>query len=320
MFLSVAIDAPLRRTFDYRCPASIDPKRIRPGTRIWVPFGRRRVVGVLLEYRDQSEVSAAKLKPALELIDSEATFDAALLHLLRWSADYYRHPIGEVFAAALPAALREGTPLQEEEFLWRLTSNGREGGVSSVGARATKQREVLAFLAERDSASLDVLTSAVNMSREVLRQLADRGLIEQFSQPVRAMDAVPTSNTALVLNEHQHEAVERVRATFGSFASHLLYGVTGSGKTEVYLHLIDEVLRRGEQALVLVPEIGLTPQLLNRFQSRFNARIGVMHSGLNESDRLSAWRSAREGTASIIIGDTFCNFCAARPPRTDRRR
>lgn len=308
MFLSVAIDAPLRRTFDYLCPASIDPQRIQPGTRLWVPFGRRRIVGVLLEYRERSDVPAAKLKPAIAPVDFEPTFDAPLLHLLRWSADYYRHPIGEVFATALPSALREGALLNQEESLWRLTPLAREQGSSRISARAKKQLEVLAFLSERDSASLDELLDAVKMSREVLRQMADRGLVEEFSRPVRSIDAIPTSNSALLLNEHQREAVERVRATLGSFASHLLYGVTGSGKTEVYLHLIDEVLRRGEQALVLVPEIGLTPQLLNRFQSRFNARIAVMHSGLNESDRLSAWRSAREGSASIIIGTRSAIF------------
>lgn len=308
MFLSVAIDAPLRRTFDYRCPASIDPKVILPGTRIWVPFGRRRIVGVLLEYRERSDVPAAKLKAAIEAVDSEPTFDPALLGLLRWSADYYRHPVGEVFAAALPGPLREGAPLREEELRWRLTTLGREAGTAIVSARAKKQQEVLKLLAARESASRDELVSAAKVSREVLRQLTDRGLIEEFSQPVHETESLPTTNSALVLNEHQRDAVGRVRASFGNFASHLLYGVTGSGKTEVYLHLIDEILRRGEQALVLVPEIGLTPQLLTRFQSRFNARIAVMHSGLNESERLSAWRSAREASASIIIGTRSAVF------------
>jgi primosomal protein N' (replication factor Y) (superfamily II helicase) len=308
MILAVAIDAPLRRTFDYRCPAAIDPQVVLPGTRILVPFGRRRVVGVLVEYREHSEIPASKLKAAIEAIDSEPTFNAHLLQLLSWSADYYRHPIGEVFAAALPGALRDDTPLHEEELWWRLTRLGRTRGTELVSARATKQRKVLDFLSGVDGAAIEALVSATGTSPEVVRQMAARELIEKFPHTIQRAEVEPTSNDALALNEHQRAAVERVRATFDSFASHLLYGVTGSGKTEVYLHLIQNVLRRDQQALVLVPEIALTPQLLHRFKSRFNTGIAVMHSGLNESERLSAWREAREGSARIVIGTRSAVF------------
>ena len=314
MLLSVAIDAPLRRTFDYQCPPDWDAGSILPGTRILVPFGRRRVVGILLEYLERSEVPAAKLRPAYHAIDAEPTFDAALLQLLRWSADYYRHPLGEVFAAAMPGPIREGVPLREEEWLWRLTSSGRDHGLAAISARAGRQRQVVELLLKRESATFEELAEEAGASREVLRQLSNRGVIERFSRSVQRDPAIPTANTALSLNAHQREAVERVRATLGSFASHLLYGVTGSGKTEVYLHLIEEVLQRGEQSLVMVPEIALTPQLLHRFKSRFNAEIAVMHSGLNETERLSAWRNAREGTAGIVIGTRSAVFAPlARP-------
>ncbi len=314
MLLSVAIDAPLRRTFDYRCPPDWDAGSILPGTRISVPFGRRRIVGILLEYLERSEVPAAKLRPAYHAIDAEPTFDAALLQLLRWSADYYRHPLGEVFAAAMPGPIREGVPLREEEWLWRLTSSGRDHGLAAISARAGRQRQVVELLLKRESATFEELAEEAGASREVLRQLSNRGVIERFSRSVQRDPAIPTANTALSLNAHQREAVERVRATLGSFASHLLYGVTGSGKTEVYLHLIEEVLQRGEQSLVMVPEIALTPQLLHRFKSRFNAEIAVMHSGLNETERLSAWRNAREGTAGIVIGTRSAVFAPlARP-------
>ena len=314
MFLSVAIDTPLRRTFDYRCPASIDPAGVHPGTRIWVPFGRRRLVGILLEYRERSEIPADKLKPAIGVVDSEPTFDPILLQFLRWSADYYRHPIGEVFSAALPSALREGASLREEHTLWRATEKGRSLGTTLLSARARKQRAALQALLEHPSLPTNALLEISSASREVLRQLESQQFIEQFAQPIARVNGAAVTRTPLVLNTHQQDAVERVRATLGSFASHLLYGVTGSGKTEVYLQLIDEVLKRDEQALVLVPEIGLTPQLLNRFRARFATSIAVLHSGLNETERLNAWRSAREGAARIVIGTRSAVFVPlARP-------
>jgi primosomal protein N' (replication factor Y) (superfamily II helicase) len=313
MFLSVAIDAPLRRAFDYRCPAEVAPRAVLPGARLWVPFGRRRIVGVVLEHRDHSDVPAAKLKAAHALIDSEPALDPALLQLVRWAADYYRHPIGEVIAAALPGALREGAPLQQEIFVWRLTSLGREQALTQLQTRAARQRAIVQYLLEHESASAEDLAAA-DGSSDALRKLASRGFIERIALIVAGQAISAHVSSGPELNESQREAVARVAGTLGSFASHLLYGVTGSGKTEVYLRLIEQVLSRGEQALVLVPEIALTPQLLSRFQARFAAPIAVMHSALNETERLAAWRSARDGSSGIVIGTRSAVFAPlARP-------
>lgn len=313
MILSVAIDAPLRRSFDYRCPDGIEPDAIVPGARVWVPFGRRRVVGVVLERRATSDVPAAKLKAAQELIDREPALDAGLLALLRWAADYYRHPIGEVLAAALPGPLREGAPLVAEAFVWQLTARGHERGVDAAPARAVRQRAILHHLLHHGAASTDQLTAAEG-STDALRTLAQRGLVERVPRPPEDIPVPAAAQPGPLPNDMQRAAIDRVASTFGSFASHLLYGVTGSGKTEVYLRLIEQVLARGQQALVLVPEIGLTPQLLNRFQARFAAPIATLHSGLNETERLTAWRSAREGRAAIVIGTRSAVFAPlARP-------
>ncbi|MGH8178637.1 MAG: primosomal protein N' [Steroidobacter sp.] len=313
VILGVAVDAPLRRLFDYRAPA--DASVIQPGQRVWVPFGRRRVVGLVIECREHSDVAAARLRSAFGVVDEAPTFDATLLQLLTWAADYYRHPIGEVIASALPAPLRAGAPWAAEESLWRLTTLGHETALAKLSTRAARLRAVIQFLIRNGEAASTTITAAAQSPLGSLRTLEERGYIERFT---RAPERTP-SNAALVrsgptLNESQQAAFERISGTLGTFASHLLYGVTGSGKTEVYLHSIARVLARGEQALVLVPEIALTPQLIGRFESRFDTLVSAVHSGLTDQERLTAWRRAREGAAQIIIGTRSAVFTPlARP-------
>src|SRR5262245_42411455 len=143
MILGVAIDTPLRRTFDYRPTADADPGELRPGHRVWVPFGRRREIGVIVECRDTSEVPAAKLRTVIAAIDAAPVVDSVLFHLLLWSADYYRHPVGEVIAAALPAPLRTGAPVNEEEIVWRLTELGRDQALVNLPKRALRMRRLI---------------------------------------------------------------------------------------------------------------------------------------------------------------------------------
>jgi primosomal protein N' (replication factor Y) (superfamily II helicase) len=314
MILAIAIDAPLRRTFDYRVPSGVVPETILAGARVWVPFGRRRVVGVVLERREQSDVPASKLKAVYDVIDSEPALDGPLLQLLGWSADYYRHPLGEVIAAALPTALREGAPLKEEQWRWRLTSLGREQGLERVRPSARRQRALVEYLLAREVVAMKELLSATDSNSDALRRLAELGFVEQVSAPEAPELSTSQARGELALNDAQRAALDRVCGTLGAFASHLLYGVTGSGKTEVYLQTIARVLARGEQALVMVPEIGLTPQLLSRFRDRFAAPIAVMHSGLNDSERLAAWRAAREGVARIVIGTRSAVFAPLAQP------
>ena len=305
-YLAVAIDTPLRQVFDYRAPAD---GAAGAGFRVWVPFGRRRVVGVVVEGRDQTDVPPNKLRAALEVIDSEPTFDADLLSLLTWAAEYYRHPIGEVLTSAMPVLLRGGAPLRQEKFLWRLTELGREQALAKLPARSVRLRAIAEYLTKHEQAPASEVLGATESPSSALRNLAERGFVEQFvREQVETVQPVSIVREGPPLNEAQSAAVERIESTLGTFASHLLYGVTGSGKTEVYLHVIAAVLARGQQVLVLVPEIALTPQLISRFRGRFDAPLAVLHSGLNDTERLAAWRDAREGTARIIIGTRSAIF------------
>jgi primosomal protein N' (replication factor Y) len=307
VILGVAIDTPLRRLFDYR--ALSDQPLPALGQRVWVPFGRRRVVGVVIEQRDRSEVPEAKLKQVQGAIDSEPTLDATLLELLRWAAEYYRHPLGEVIATALPVPLRAGAALREDIAAWRLTAAGRQDPLAQLSVRAKHLRAAVQRLLIEDFTE----GAEPAIPREALKNLERRGFAERYvrdATPARVVQRTAGPQ----LNEPQHDAVARIRQSLGRFATWLLHGVTGSGKTEVYLQVIASALAADTQALVLVPEIALTPQLISRFKERFDTSIAVLHSGLNDSERLAAWRAARTGQARIVIGTRSAVFVPlARP-------
>jgi len=315
--LGVAIDAPLRRLFDYRAPPQVDAGKLLPGQRVWVPFGRRKAVGVIMEIRDRSELPEARLKHALALIDAEPVLDATLLDLLRWSAEYYRHPPGEVIAAALPVALRAGADAVATAERWTLSAAARTGQAEPISARASKLREVADFLAAHGPAGAAELGALSTRWRDHLHELEKRGWVICVREDVVA--AMPSNTSAAAesgpeLTPEQQTAVAAIEAARGRFAPFVLHGVTGSGKTEVYLRAIAEVVARGEQALVLVPEISLTPQLVSRFAARFPGPLAVLHSGLTDTDRLLAWRAARAGTAPVVIGTRSAVFAPlARP-------
>lgn len=317
--LAVAIDAPLRRLFDYRAPAPADRSTLRPGQRVWVPFGRRKAVGVIVEVRDRTDIPVARLKSALAVIDDEPILDPVLLELLRWSAEYYRHPPGEVIAAALPVALRTGADAVATAERWTLSAAAHTGAAEPIGARAGKLRAMADWLAAHGAAGAAELGAVSPRWRDHVRELEKRGWVVR----VRA-EAVPVAATTEVLDAaraigpeltpEQSAAVAAIEAAHGSYAPFLLHGVTGSGKTEVYLRAIATVVARGEQALVLVPEISLTPQLVARFAERFPGPLAVLHSGLTDTDRLQAWRAARAGVAPVVIGTRSAVFAPlARP-------
>ncbi len=328
MILKIALDTPLRRVFDYLPPVeppdsqrpgagNLQPgaSSLRPGVRVRVPFGRRRIVGVLVATAAGSALEPAKLKRALEILDEVPVFDAVTFELLLWAADYYHHPLGEVLAAALPVSLREGeaaTPDAVER--WRLTAAGRLVLENEGARRAPRRRALLARLAA-GSALAENLGPGAGVQ---LRALADRGWAE--AERVAAAPArVEPRLSDVVLTDAQVEVLRAISGSLGRFAAYLLYGVTGSGKTEVYLQAIAAALAQDEsssapgQALVLVPEIALTPQLVERFERRFGARgagrgIVVLHSGLAPAQRREAWRAAHSGQARIVIGTRSAVF------------
>ena len=311
MILQIALDTPLRRVFDYLPPATFTGLWAegggapRLGVRVRVPFGRQQLIGILVGVASDSAIEPTKLKSALDILDEQPVVDPVTFGLLRWAADYYHHPLGEVFAAALPVSLRAGQPALKKNEWWSLSAAGRME-VSKHGARrAPRQRALLDWLAQRGPVTIDDLDQGFKPAQ--LRTLAARGWVtlENVVPDLAAMELRPSE---VELTQPQAECVEAVVASLSTFAVHLLYGVTGSGKTEVYLRVIAAAIAKGGQALVLVPEIALTPQLVDRFRRRFSTGVVAMHSGLSGLERRDAWRAAHGGQARIIIGTRSAVF------------
>jgi primosomal protein N' (replication factor Y) (superfamily II helicase) len=313
MFFQIAIDTPLRRVFDYLPPIQPngEPAKAPPlGVRVRVPFGRQRLIGILVGIVTHSAVASTKLRAVTEILDERPVYDAVTFDLLRWAAEYYHHPVGEVYAAALPINLRSGQAAADTTEVWAVTPLGRAELAHPSSRRAPRQRALLAWLAERTSASATEAAALFDIQH--LRALLERGWASRENVPSTIPVAEATGARAahlrLQLTGAQHTAVNSILATLHKFAAHLLYGVTGSGKTEVYLRIIEAAIAEGGQALVLVPEIALTPQLVKRFRDYFTAGVEVVHSALSDAERRDAWRAAHSGTAKIIIGTRSAIF------------
>jgi primosomal protein N' (replication factor Y) len=298
-YLRVALDTPLRHAFDYLPP--LDGVPVPVGARVVVPFGRQRRVGVVVEVAAHSAVPGARLKRITTVLDAEPALDSHALALVQFAADYYQHPVGEVVASALPAALRAGRALTAVETRFRLTDAARAPGIR-LGPR---QRAVIEHLASQAQAGTATLTAA---ERASLGALLRRGLVERYAMRRGSPRACGPAAAGPPLTPAQSAAVEAIAARARGFAAVLLAGVTGSGKTEVYLRLIEGVLAAGRRALVLVPEIGLTPQAIERFERRLGVRLSVLHSGLTDVERLEHWRAAREGAAPVVLGTRSAVF------------
>jgi primosomal protein N' (replication factor Y) len=308
--LRIALDTPLRRLFDYLPPDDSPAPRI--GARVRVPFGRQRLVGVVCGYADKSELPRDKLKQVLETLDAEPVLDERVMELAEWAAQYYHHPLGEVLSAALPKLARNGAAAQATTERWYATAQGAAALAEESLARAPRQRELLELLAADDGISADALAEKFPDWRTPMRALATRGyassadVIEPLPAPASAGELVRASGPPL--SDEQATAVKAIDAAHGRFAPFLLYGITGSGKTEVYLHAVEHALRAERRALVLVPEIGLTPQLVGRFRERFAVPVAVLHSALTDLERLAAWRHCVSGEARVVLGTRSAVF------------
>lgn len=313
--LRLALPSPLRRLFDYLPPRGLDPCRLQPGVRLRVPFGRREIVGVLVELADSSQVPEDKLRPALAVLDREPPMPAHLLELCRWTAQYYQHSLGDTLSWALPNLLRQGEPAEARVQRFWLAVPGARLDDPRL-ARAPRQRQALQTLQQHPHGVLHELLSQLDINKDSLDLLVEKGLatLESRRHVPAEHHGGWLAQAELPLNAEQRAACEAVRAGFGAFHSYLLAGVTGSGKTEVYLQLIHQVLEAGKQALVLIPEINLGPQTLSRFERRFNARIALLHSALTDRERLDAWLAARDGEADIVIGTRSALFTPLKNP------
>ena len=310
--LRVAVPAPLYSCFDYLPPAETEPSALTPGVRVLVPFGRGERCGVLLEVVAESQLELSRLKPALAVLDAEPLLGLDDIELLLWAAEYYHHPIGEVMASALPVRLRKGKGLATSGVPgWRLSAIGREVDPQTI-KRAPRQAQILALLqrqAEVDLSQAEIYLYAGGECRSVLLALEKRGWLERcevkdISEPPAPYRAEPAKQ----LNRGQQAAVDVVQESGKGFQPFLLDGVTGSGKTEVYLTLVEQALAAGRQVLILAPEIGLTPQLLQRFQERIASPIALMHSALSDLEREHAWMAASRGEAEVVIGTRSAVF------------
>jgi primosomal protein N' (replication factor Y) len=306
----VALPVPLARTFDYLIPIGM---QVAAGCRVTVPFGKREAVGIVVAVSEKSELPLSDLKPVIDVLDGASLFPASLWRVLLWAKDYYHHPIGDVLFHALPILLRQGKPAHHAPlWYWFATEEGKAVDLNSL-KRAPKQQQALAAVRQKDIWRHQV--ADLDISEPGLQALRAKGLCDLKSAAPAAADwrdNYSVTGERLRLNTEQATAVGAIHSAADHFSAWLLAGITGSGKTEVYLSVLENVLAQGKQALVLVPEIGLTPQTIARFRERFNAPVEVLHSGLNDSERLAVWLKARSGEAAIVIGtrsSLFTPFC-----------
>jgi primosomal protein N' (replication factor Y) len=311
----VALDVPLRRIFDYRVPEGAAAPL--PGTRVRVPFGRQSLIGLVLEQAADSAVPAAKLKPLGEVLDTVPVPGGPVLDLVRWASDYYHHPIGEVLASALPKALRTGASPVALVALWRPTPAGQAALSMGRPTRSRSQRRLLELLIEHEPLRESRLAQLLARWRPAATALLKQGWALRETVSAQSLADGATARAAAGLDAaaagpnptaEQAQAVAAISAALGGFATFVLHGLTGSGKTEVYLQVIQKVLAQGRRALVLVPEIGLTPQLVQRFAERLSVPLAVLHSALSDSERLDAWRAAADGSARIVVGTRSAVF------------
>ncbi len=308
--IRVALDVPLSTLFDYAVEENTE---IKIGQRVLVPFGRKQMLGVAMEWAEQSGLAANRIKPVSKVLDDVTPLPQELLTLLRFCSDYYHHPLGMTVLSALPARMRAFEPVTLKQSLdYTLSAAGQALDVATLPKRRVVQQRILQALrqAPLNGAQLRNLSPSAPAA---LKALLEAGWVETCMPLPRATHQF---NDAHALTDEQQQAKDAVaqQAGYGCF---LLHGITGSGKTEVYVHLMHAMLqscpeqgrRGGGQVLLLVPEINLTPQLENYFRSRFpDVELASLHSGLADGERAQNWLKAQSGEARIVIGTRLAVF------------
>lgn len=294
LILQVAVPCPLRQTFDY-LPNEVE-RDWQPGLRVKVPFGSRKLIGFVVKVTEQSDTK--KLKKVIECLDDNPILPLSLFKLILWTSQYYHHPIGDCFQVALPRKILSGEHWELAlETHWSLLST--EGSQAGLGS---KQQAILDFLNQQSHAICQTeLLSHFGSCQDVLKRLAKRQLIQSEKRLTLPVSSEPLSPLKK-LNSEQSHTVETIFNNRSSFSTSLLKGVTGSGKTEVYIHLAASMIAAGQQVLILIPEIGLTTQFVQRFKQHLSASIVVFHSAMSEGERHQSWLLAQQGHADIVIG------------------
>jgi primosomal protein N' (replication factor Y) len=306
----VALDVPLRRTFDYGTGAAGD---LKVGERVLVPFGKRHLVGVVVELGASCDIPRDRLKDVSRVLRDAPPLTDEDLQLIRFASDYYHYPLGQAIMSALPQRLKRVAPPSSRdsgrELRYSITEDGLRAGVDALPLRASAKRKLLAALQE-GSAGIRELRALSATASAAMKDFVARGWVRVSSaveeEPAH-VPARPSNDT--VLRSAQTRAVETIARRLGGFYAALLLGVTGSGKTEVYLRLAEQVVSGGGQVLMLVPEIALTPQLEGLVRARFpHAPVVTLHSGLNETERVRNWLAAQAGRARLLLGTRLAVF------------
>ncbi len=313
----VALDVPLPTLFDYIVEQNTE---VMSGQRVLVPFGRKQVLGVAMERVEHSDLSADRIKSVTKILDDVPPLPQELLTLLRFCSDYYHHPLGMTVLSALPTRLRAVEPITLKQSLdYTLSESGRALDVLTLPKRRVVQQRILQALREAPMSGAQLRNLSAS-APAALKALMEAGWVEcvarkggplSNSPPLAGERTNEKGNFLLgahALTDEQQLAVDAVVKQAG-FACFLLYGITGSGKTETYVHLMHEMLQRGGQVLLLVPEINLTPQLENYFRSRFpDVELVSLHSGLADGERAQNWLKAQSGEAGIVLGTRLAVF------------
>ena len=292
----IALNRPLRRLFDYSIPEGMS---LEPGQRVRIPFGQQQTTGLVVETGVEPP-EGIRLKPVISPLETWPALPRETFRLLSWASDYYQHPLGECLFTALPPALRRGRPAEEKTIPWWQAC----GTSSALPASAHKQKALLDWLNMQPTGASGPEITRAGFSQSQIKALAGKELIRPIAPaPAGQARKAPEAGTpTLQLSPAQEEAARQLPTPMQGFNTALLYGITGSGKTEIYLHYLKQNLGQEQQALILVPEINLTPQTVARFRRYFGERILAWHSALNDSERLSTWLKVRNGEPVILIG------------------
>jgi primosomal protein N' (replication factor Y) len=320
LYLQVAVPVPMRQLFTYKLPANLQSPSIHCGERVVVPFAGRNLVAVVLTVSEHCEFDHNKVKDVISRQQDKYIFADTELKFLQQCANYYHHPIGDVISQALPVLLRQVESVDIKKIeVWQACANSQDQCNNEVALpyiltklekRSPKQAQLYKIIHQHQGITWAELR-ALDYTKTQLNALVDKQLIvakELIPQAFTWQEKLLNQDDKHSLSVEQALVVSSVTQKISEYSCHLLEGITGSGKTEVYLQIMESVLAQSKQVLVLVPEIGLTPQTLSRFEKRFNLPIYLHHSALNNSERLQTWLAAKQGSAAIIIGTRSAIF------------
>ena len=313
-FIKVALPVPMRTLFDYKVPKALALRHeLKPGMRIKVPFGKSNRLGVIIALSETSDWDPEQVKPFTSLVDEGPVITKELMALCEWAARYYHHPIGDVIFHSLPVLLRKGENAEFRTENWWLTTPAGQTLQLEELRRAPRQQDFLKAVQQHPNGLSQHAASVLDLAPSAGKTLEEKGLLRREPRSFNKSGEKHAHQTQVppTLNPEQSIATEELLDSRHHFNVSLLDGVTGSGKTEVFLRVMERIIDEGKQILVMVPEIGLTPQTLKRFEIRFNTDIVLMHSNMSDRERLDAWLLAANGHAKIIIGTRSAAFIPA---------